>query len=46
MKDYDVFMCLSMFWVVVGLFGGIVADMSYGLIDPRIRMGGGKTNEY
>lgn len=45
-KDYDVFMCLSMFWVVIGLFGGILADMSYGLIDPRIRMGGGKTNDY
>ncbi|MCR5373952.1 MAG: ABC transporter permease [Lachnospiraceae bacterium] len=46
LKDYSVFLCLSMFYVVIGFLGGIVFDMSYMLIDPRIRMGGGKTNEY
>ena len=46
LKDYSVFLCLSMFYVVVGFLGGIFFDMSYMLIDPRIRMGGGKTNEY
>lgn len=45
LKDYNVFMCLSMFYVVIGLSAGILFDLSYGFIDPRIRMGGGKTNE-
>ena len=44
-KDYSVFMALSMFYVVISLAAGIVGDLSYGFIDPRIRMGGGKQNE-
>lgn len=38
-KDYDFFMMLSGFYCLVGLLAGIVVDISYGLIDPRIRMG-------
>ena len=37
--DYDVFMMDSVFYVVIGLLAGIVVDLSYGFIDPRIRMG-------
>ena len=37
--DYDVFMVDMIFYVFVGLLGGIVVDLSYGFIDPRIRMG-------
>lgn len=37
--DYDFFMMLSGFYILVGLLGGIVIDISYGFIDPRIRMG-------
>ena len=37
--DYDFFMLLSGFYCLVGLIAGIVVDISYGLIDPRIRMG-------
>ncbi len=37
--DYDFFMLLSGFYTLVGLLAGIVVDLSYGLIDPRIRMG-------
>ncbi len=37
--DYDFFMMLSGFYTLVGLLGGIVIDISYGFIDPRIRMG-------
>ena len=37
--DYDFFMLLSGFYTLVGLSAGIVVDISYGLIDPRIRMG-------
>ncbi|MEG1459698.1 MAG: ABC transporter permease [Acetivibrio sp.] len=45
MKDYSIFMAIAMFYVALGLATGIVFDLSYGIIDPRIRMGGGKTNE-
>lgn len=45
MRDYSVFMAISMFYVALGLVCGLVFDLSYGFIDPRIRMGGGKTNE-
>ena len=38
-KDYDFFMLLSGFYTLVGLAAGIVIDISYGFIDPRIRMG-------
>lgn len=37
--DYDFFMLLSGFYTLVGLVAGIVIDISYGFIDPRIRMG-------
>ncbi len=38
-KDYDFFMMLSAFYLLVGLAAGLVIDLSYGVIDPRIRMG-------
>ena len=37
--DYDVFMMDTVFYVFIGLLAGIVVDLSYGFIDPRIRMG-------
>jgi ABC-type dipeptide/oligopeptide/nickel transport system permease component len=37
--DYDVFMLDSIFYTFVNLLAGIVVDISYGFIDPRIRMG-------
>lgn len=37
--DYDVFMADTMFYTLIGLLAGIVVDLSYGFIDPRIRMG-------
>ena len=37
--DYDVFMLDCVFYVFIGLVAGIVVDLSYGFIDPRIRMG-------
>lgn len=39
MKDYDSFMMLSGFYILIGLLASIVIDLSYGVIDPRIRMG-------
>ncbi len=38
-RDFDVFMADSMFYIFIGLLGGILVDVSYGFIDPRIRMG-------
>ena len=41
-QDYDFFMLLSGFYTLVSLTAGIVIDISYGFIDPRIRMGAKK----
>ncbi|MCR5079328.1 MAG: ABC transporter permease [Bacilli bacterium] len=41
-RDYDVFLFVGMFYVLIGLVGGLVVDLSYGIVDPRIRMGGKK----
>ena len=38
-KDYDFFMMLSGFYLLIGLVANIITDLSYGIIDPRIRMG-------
>lgn len=37
--EYNLFMLLSMFYTFIGLLAGILVDISYGIIDPRIRMG-------
>lgn len=41
-RDYNMFMLLTVFYTAVGLLAGIVVDISYGFIDPRIRMGSKK----
>ena len=38
-RDFDVFMLDSIFYTLIGLTAGILVDISYGFIDPRIRMG-------
>lgn len=38
-RDYNYFMALTFFYTFIGLLSGIVIDLSYGIIDPRIRMG-------
>ncbi|MBR4082364.1 MAG: ABC transporter permease [Clostridia bacterium] len=40
--DYNFFMLLTAFYTLIGLASGIVVDLSYGFIDPRIRMGSKK----
>lgn len=44
-RDYSLFLAVSMFYTVISLAATLVIDLSYGLVDPRIRMGGGKDNE-
>ncbi len=39
LRDYDVFMIDTIFYTLIGLTANIVVDLSYGFIDPRIRMG-------
>ena len=41
-RDYNIFMLLTVFYTTVSLLAGIVVDISYGFIDPRIRMGSKK----
>jgi oligopeptide transport system permease protein len=40
--DYNVLMVSSAFYGVIGLVAVLVVDLSYGIIDPRIRMGAKK----
>lgn len=44
-RDYSLFLAVSMFYTVISLAATLVIDLSYGLVDPRIRIGGGKNNE-
>ncbi len=39
-RDYHFFMALTFFYTLIGLLSSLVVDLSYGFIDPRIRMGG------
>lgn len=40
--DYNVFMAVTVFYTFIGLAANIVVDLSYGFLDPRIRMGAKK----
>jgi len=40
--DYPMFIMNTFFYTAIGLAAGIVVDLSYGFIDPRIRMGSKK----
>ena len=42
LRDYNFFMALTFFYTFIGLASGILMDISYGFIDPRIRMGAKK----
>ena len=40
--DYNIFVLSTCFYTAIGLVASIVVDISYGFIDPRIRMGSKK----
>jgi oligopeptide transport system permease protein len=40
--DYNLLLALGAFYTSIGLFASLLVDLSYGLVDPRIRMGGRK----
>ena len=39
LRDYNFFMADTVFYTFIGLLAGLVVDLSYGFIDPRIKMG-------
>lgn len=41
-QDYPVFILTTCFYTAIGLVASLVVDISYGFIDPRIRMGSKK----
>ncbi len=41
-KDYNVIMVDMAVFTLIGLFATLLVDLSYGLVDPRIRMGARK----
>lgn len=42
LRDYNFFMADTIIYTGIGLLAGIVIDISYGFIDPRIRIGSKK----
>ena len=41
-NDYNVLMADMSLYTLIGLLSGVFLDLSYGFIDPRIRMGAKK----
>ena len=39
LRDYNFFMADTVFYTFIGLLAGLIVDLSYGFIDPRIKMG-------
>ncbi len=37
-RDYPVILTLQMFYILIGLIGNLIIDISYGIVDPRIRI--------
>lgn len=36
--DYELVLAIQMFYTVVSLVGALITDLSYGLVDPRVRV--------
>ena len=41
-QNYPIFTMMTVFYTAIGLVAGVIVDISYGFIDPRIRMGSKK----
>lgn len=39
-NDNEIALAMQMFYIVLALFGNLLADIAYGLVDPRIRVQG------
>ena len=38
MHDYELALAMQMFYTVVSLIGALITDLSYGFVDPRVRI--------
>ncbi len=41
-NDNEIVLAMQMFYVFLALVGNLLVDLAYGLVDPRIRVGGSK----
>lgn len=37
-QDYSVALAIQMFYIIIALLGNLIADLSYGFVDPRVRV--------
>ena len=44
-SDYYLTIAVLFFYSLIGLLSMLLVDLSYGIVDPRIRIGGGKVRE-
>ncbi len=42
-RDYNLMMAGMMFFAILTLVGNLVADIGYSMIDPRVKVEGGRT---
>ncbi len=41
-NDNEIVLAMQMFYILLALVGNLLVDLAYGLVDPRIRVGGGR----
>lgn len=37
-KDFNIALAVQMFYIIIGLVGSLIIDLSYGVVDPRVRI--------
>lgn len=37
-QDYELVLAMQMFYTIISLIGALITDLSYGLVDPRVRV--------
>lgn len=37
-QDYNVALAIQLFYIIIALLGNLIADLSYGFVDPRVRV--------
>lgn len=43
-KDRQIILCVTLFYAVLTLLANVFVDVSYAIVDPRVRVGGGSDN--
>lgn len=43
-KDRQIILCVTLFYASLTLLANVIVDVSYALVDPRVRVGGGSNN--